>query len=149
MFGYLDPKSLSVEAKSATIDFINASDAGDVRVIGIGSAEEARRIGAALSAQKTMRISSLEGIVEEFHGTIRMNPAFPGEGLMYTAQNPDRPIPIKLAFDAAENAIPEHSLGIIYGRKTDGAILVCRMAIRPISPTPKMRHDMESEGRRN
>jgi len=140
MFGFYDPASLSVSDRTAVISFINATDAADVRTVRIDTAEDARRVRNALSAQKTLRISALEGTMREVHGSIRMNPDHPGEGVMVSVQDPKRQIPIKLAFDPAEGSVPEKGIGIVYGREQDGALEVCRMVVRPIGPVAKPRH---------
>lgn len=139
MFGFYDPASLSVSDRTAVISFINATDAADVRTVRIESAEDARRVQEALTAQKTLRISALEGVMREVHGSIRMNPDHPGEGVMVSVQDPKRQIPIKLAFEAADGVVPEKGIGIVYGREQDGALEICRMVVRPVGPAPKLR----------
>ncbi|MCE6959678.1 hypothetical protein LAZ40_11675 [Cereibacter sphaeroides] len=146
MFGYYDPASLSIEGQSAAIAFISAADA-NVRTVRIETADEARRIRDAIAAQRTMRITSLEGAMREIQGVVHMNPQHPDEGVMYTPAEPKRPIPIKLAFDGVEG-IPEKGIAIVYGCEEDGAIRICRMAVRPTGPSPKLRSDPDT-ARRN
>jgi hypothetical protein len=137
MFGYFDPATLTVGRRSAEIEFVNASDAADVRRIPIRSAEEARRIHRALDAQKSMRIASLDGDMMEVGGIVRMNPSHPDEGIMTTSGSPSRTLPIKLAFDIGRGDIPEKAFAIVHGREEAGALVVCRMAMRPVSPGPR------------
>lgn len=137
MFGYYDPKTLNIGDRSAEILFVNAEDAGDVRKVSIRSAEEARRVHSALSSQKEMRISTLEGEMSEIGGIVRMNPGHPDEGIMTTAGSPSRTLPIKLAFGVAKGDIPEKAFAIVHGREMDGALLVCKMAMRPLTPVAR------------
>jgi hypothetical protein len=134
MFGYYDPETLNIGDRSAEIDFINVEDAGDVRTVSIQSAEEALRVHRALSSQKEMRISTLEGEMSEVGGILKMNPTHPDEGIMTTTGSPSRTLPIKLAFHLEKGDIPERAFAIVHGREMDGALLVCKMAMRPVSP---------------
>lgn len=147
MFGFYDPASLSVSDRTAVISFINATDASDVHTVRIESAEDARRVRAALTAQKTLRISSLDGPVRTVQGSIRMNPDHPDEGIMISVEDAKRHIPIKLAFEAEEGSIPLKSIGIVYGREQDGAFEVCRMILRPMGPAPKPRMDPDGHSK--
>lgn len=138
IFGLYNPTSLKMgEDGVMTVDFINAADHKDVRVIPITGSDEALIIQDILRNQK----SSLRcPLVSPGHppvyinGTLAMSKTDPREGVIRVSASGERPayfLPMKTAFDVVPGDLPEKGVCVARGYMDDGALIVSSIIVSP------------------
>lgn len=140
MIGFFDPDSLKIGETSASISFVNAADVNDVHEVIINSIEDAQRVQTALQDQLTLGITSLNGSYMKVQGTFTKSPGSHNEGIIVDAgkarRDGNREVPVRMAFDTKEGQLPDRGICIAVGEMVEGALMVFRITLAPISPIP-------------
>lgn len=135
MIGYFDPDSLKVGDADGVISFINASDAGDIKEVRITSPKDAKRVMAALTDQIKHGLAGLDGRFIKVQGTFNRLPESIKDGIIVNAKT-GKETPVRLDFEVKPGELPARGLCIAIGEMIDGALMVHRMTMAPIAPTP-------------
>lgn len=135
MLGYFDPDSLKIGKTSGTITFICAADGGKVQEIAINSRKDAARIIAALKDQMDHGIAGLNGRFQKVQGTFARLPDSEQEGII-TDPNNFKETPVRIGFEMKSGDLPSRGICIAIGEMVEGALMVERMTIAPLAPTP-------------
>lgn len=143
MLGYFDPESLQVGESEGVISFINAADAADIKRVEINTTKDAKRIIAALNDQMKHGVAGLEGRFKKVQGTFNKLPGSARDGIIVDAKT-GKETPVRMSFDIGENDLPSRGLCIAIGEMVDGALLVQRMTLAPIAPTPVPNHQIQT-----
>ena len=135
MFGFYDPASLTFGLKGAVINFINAQDASDVTEVKIETAQDALMVAGALETQKVRGITTHDGKIIDFRGSIAFNPKAPDEA-MITLEDSDsfgQAVPVKLGFSLGKATMPRFGYAMGQAAMRDGAMIVYKLAVRGLS----------------
>ncbi|MFX4300064.1 hypothetical protein [Pseudosulfitobacter pseudonitzschiae] len=135
MIGYFDPDSLKVGDADGVISFINASDAEDIKEVRIASTNDAKRVISALKDQIKNGLAGLDGRFEKVQGTFNRLPGSTRDGIIV---NPGtgKETPVRMDFDVKSGDLPARGLCVAIGEMIDGALMIHRMTMAPIAPTP-------------
>lgn len=139
MFGFYDHKSLTLGPEGAAIDFIDAAD-GAVTTVDIRTTAEAESIAGSLRDQARFGIASRAGSIREIRGSVVLSPSGNGEGLISVAGAAPHTLPMVMAFDAEEGQIPHRGFAILHGVRHRGAVVVHKMALKPVAPSVDLTH---------
>ncbi|MEP3665213.1 MAG: hypothetical protein ABJN42_00600 [Roseibium sp.] len=134
-FGFYDPASLRPVADGVlAIDFLDAQDANKVSTIEMKTKDDVQRVIDRLDDQQTHKMSSLgDDGLQKMAGVIRFNQQEPGFGMMVSNEKNQR-VPVRLAFGAEIDELPENGICMVMGAMNDGAFDVYKMAVRPVAP---------------
>lgn len=137
MFGLYNPKSLKIDGAVAAIDFIDVASA-EVTKVEITTADEARTLREALDTQKARGITTRNGAIEDFRGTISFNPKVPGEAILHPDgdENFGNFIPVKLGFEVEGGDLPANGYAMGQATMVDGAMVVYQIAVRELGFAP-------------
>lgn len=135
--GFYDPKGLVLDQSRGSIPFIDAYD-GNERIVEFTTAAQARQIATSLKQQVQFGYACLEGELEQLKGSLSITDAVAGEGLM-EIEGRRGPVPVKLGFEIDPEALPKHSMVIALGVHMDGAYVLSKIAMKPLTPSADMR----------
>lgn len=135
--GFYDPKGLVLDQSRGSIPFIDAYS-GSQHIVEIDTAAKARQIASSIRQQVKFGYACLEGDLEQLKGSLSISDPVAGEGLMQI-EGQRHPVPVKLGFDVDPDQLPQHSMVIALGVQVDGAYVISKIAMKPLSPSAELR----------
>lgn len=134
MLVYFDPSSYTETETSGEITCVNASDANDRHVVPIRTRKQAQAVIDALKDQIKHGVAGKNGRFRKVQGTFfRIENT--ADGIIRSESGKETPV--RMDFDLSGTSMPDRGVCIAVGEFVDGALMVERMTLAPIAPTPQ------------